>query len=121
MWEACMHFIRRHCQDLVACCLNAWVRILLESLTCFNCQCGCLNEVIASSMHLLHLQIHHSTLVERSAALQELQSRAAELQEQLASYHNLPTSVLGASMMLKQARERLQAAQERLESGLADL
>ena len=66
-------------------------------------------------------QIHHSTLVARGAALQQLQARAAELQAQLESYHSLPASALGAGMMLQQARERLRAAQERLESGLADL
>ncbi|KIY97504.1 hypothetical protein MNEG_10459 [Monoraphidium neglectum] len=66
-------------------------------------------------------EIHHSTLVEKRAALQELQARAADLQQQLASYHSLPPSALGAGMMLQQARERLRAAQERLESGLADL
>jgi hypothetical protein len=66
-------------------------------------------------------QIRHSSLVERRAALRQLQSRAAELQAQLAGYHSLPPSMLGAGMMLQQARERLAAAQERLESGLADL
>jgi hypothetical protein len=69
----------------------------------------------------IRAQIHHSTLVEKRAALQELQARAADLQQQLASYHSLPPSALGAGMMLQQARERLRAAQERLESGLADL
>jgi hypothetical protein len=59
--------------------------------------------------------------VERSGALQGLQERASELQSQLEAYHNLPASTLGAGMMLQQARERLQAAQERLESGLAEL
>ncbi|KAI8468054.1 MAG: hypothetical protein J3K34DRAFT_22154 [Monoraphidium minutum] len=66
-------------------------------------------------------EIHHSTLVERRAALQQLQVRAAELQAQLAAFHSLPASALGAGMMLGQARERLRAAQERLESGLAEL
>ncbi|GBF90420.1 hypothetical protein Rsub_03416 [Raphidocelis subcapitata] len=66
-------------------------------------------------------EIHHSNLVERSAALQGVQGRAEELQSQLEAYHNLPASALGAGMMLQQARERLRAAQERLESGLAEL
>lgn len=66
-------------------------------------------------------QIHHSTLVGKRASVQQLQARAVELQAQLASYHSLPASALGANMMLQQARERLRAAQERLEAGLADL
>lgn len=66
-------------------------------------------------------QIHHTALVERAAALGALQERAAALQARLDSYHNLPASELGAKVMLQQARERLAAAQQQLESGLADL
>ncbi len=67
------------------------------------------------------LQLHHSILVAKQHDVTELQRRLAEMQAQLEGYHNLPASMLGAQMMLKQAKERLQASQERLEAGLAHL
>lgn len=49
----------------------------------------------------------------------ELQERLSGLQARLGAYHNLPASTLGASMMLKQARQRLASLQEQLEARLA--
>eukprot|EP00877_Chromochloris_zofingiensis_P007688 jgi/Chrzof1/3172/Cz12g14150.t1 len=63
-------------------------------------------------------ELLHANLVAKHGSVKDSQQHLAVLKARLATYHNLPASVLGASMMLKQARERLQASEERLEAGL---
>jgi multidrug efflux pump subunit AcrA (membrane-fusion protein) len=63
----------------------------------------------------------HGNLVEKGQRVAALQQQLAEMKAKLQSYHSLPPSVLGARMMLKQAKERAQQMQARLDAGLADL
>ncbi|KAF8063810.1 hypothetical protein HT031_003667 [Scenedesmus sp. PABB004] len=66
-------------------------------------------------------QVTHGALVARAARVEELGARLAELRGELAGFHCLPDSVLGARMMLDQESERLAEKQARLTSRLADM
>jgi hypothetical protein len=53
------------------------------------------------------------------ARLQDAQQRLADLQAQLAGYHELPATLLGARMRLQGARAQLEDTHERFQVQLA--
>lgn len=66
-------------------------------------------------------QVTHAALLAKHARVAELQAALGGLQAQLAGYHHLPASKLGADMMLRQAQAQLREQQERLQAHLADM
>ncbi len=66
-------------------------------------------------------QVRHSHLIAQAGALAEVQEQLRGAQAQVAAYHNLPTSALGASLVLKRAHQRLGQLQETLDAQLAHL
>ena len=66
-------------------------------------------------------QERHCSLVEKGQRVVALQLQVNQMKAKLQSYHSLPPTVLGARMMLNQAKERAEQMQAHLDAGLADL